>query len=1134
VSAVASPPLQKSDSTKVLVISGIAAGVLLLLGIGIIVVVILARSGSSILGKPVPGVFNNFTNTVLAPAAPSPPDETMAPGQVGAPTPMMTLPEQAEQEARNGEWEKAYLDARQDLVLQPGESEMTALVQQAQAQLKSQFSNSAQNFEKSGQYAKAAGDAMMVVLLAPDDKAATSYASEMYFRAALAQGQNALAAHDLDEALAGAEGAVAHKPDDADAVNLLKQVRNEISTSHLYLGKNLVPAFTLPVAPAAITNIQPLADGTFLVTGSRTVLCDPVSQKATALPDTECFVPRAGPITILSRRAGGCIDLTGRLLWQPPPHANALALAVSPDGQLISIVIGKTFSVLNTSTGQPVVQTSSPVNLYGINTEQERAEAGGSFSSDGKMCAFRGADCSWNIVDVTSGQIVHTFPDERVTSCGAFGATRYFAYSTADHVSVVDLSNWQEVANIGLPGGIASIDRALDFTSDGKTLAVHARSGALRLFNATTGDQIGKTLPDAGHAFNPDGSVLLLDDGRDFTAYRTTDGAPVGKIPVNNAQCFAYAPDGRLYLGYPNGSVTLLGPPHWTDDTSIRSLSPVPLVDETHAFDAYSTNRANQAIAAIKKQYGLDVVIKAVNGLPSINGLQLLTNNNPGPFYLKLEELGHGSPGFYVLISRFPATTTWGEVPPSSGELLTSDQLKSLGSRLDNLSKSDDEGQALNQFLRELSDDLQQDHPEMTMPAAPEPGAISAAPTATPVPASAPAAPNPTAAVATPAPVVTPPPLVSSPAPATPAVMPSSAPNSPPVAPAPIDAAPAAASVATAPAPSAPPVNAGYPPPGGIKTNTVVIAPNGSFRLEEWNHPVPGMPTAHFEGWLVGNDGSAAVLPDIPLGTYGSANTAGPSQYAISPDGKYIVRYGKIAQGLGGAYLYQRQDGLNYQAIAPDLYSKVESFFESTAHLAVPYYIVEFSRWLPNGDPALTIRGSTDHKDGGVRGWECVYDPATGQFSIDTAVAAADQAAITYPPSGGTAGTSPAPGGPVAETPPAPPTEEEARDFDAQEILQRSVTIYSNGMAELNENFQDDYKNRTFEYEGIVGRHNNAERLIVFKGGGIFPNNWDLQVKGNPNRFPINSRVHIRFILRDIKKFPFTGWSFRGDDVEKI
>jgi hypothetical protein len=67
-----------------------------------------------------------------------------------------------------------------------------------------------------------------------------------------------------------------------------------------------------------------------------------------------------------------------------------------------------------------------------------------------------------------------------------------------------------------------------------------------------------------------------------------------------------------------------------------------------------------------------------------------------------------------------------------------------------------------------------------------------------------------------------------------------------------------------------------------------------------------------------------------------------------------------------------------------------------------------------------------------------------------------------------------------------------------------------------------------------VGRHNEKEGLVIFRGGGVFPYNWDLQVAGNLKSYPINSKVHIQFVLTDLKKFPLAGWSFRGENVSRV
>jgi hypothetical protein len=189
-----------------------------------------------------------------------------------------------------------------------------------------------------------------------------------------------------------------------------------------------------------------------------------------------------------------------------------------------------------------------------------------------------------------------------------------------------------------------------------------------------------------------------------------------------------------------------------------------------------------------------------------------------------------------------------------------------------------------------------------------------------------------------------------------------------------------------------------YPPAGGT-LGTVLEAPGGQFRLEQW-----GLNAGGNQIWMVGKNGETARLPAVPLPAYrGNSDTVGVgTEFNFSQEGKYLLCGQKIAHGERGVYLYRQVKGPVYEVLIPDLYLRASAFFTRATKFSWYYGsgIVEFSAWQPDGGLALTLRGAfTPDKgrtrSGGVAGWRCVLSPETGDFSIPADWTAANTKAIS-------------------------------------------------------------------------------------------------------------------------------------------
>ncbi len=621
------------------------------------------------------------------------------------------------------QWVTAVADANQALQVRYNDAAMQEVIAMARS---GAAMDDAKNALAAGNFDQAILAARAALWMQPDNKEMADLIGQASYQQGMAKANSGLASNDLDTAFDGAEEAVAHKPDSQEAEELLKKIRAAISTSHGYFGRHLVPVWDLKVSNGPIMNLYPSnVDKTFVVAaGTDALLCDPVQKTTLKLPInvSDGLTPASGPFIFLSRNGGGCnrIDVQGNVLWS----TDKLPQNVSPDGKLIAcldpevINTGQSHALylLDATTGRTAFTVDVKMTNGHFFKSGGKPDICGGFSKDGKLGAYRGADGAWNVVDLSAGKVVHTFPSQGPVSFASFGGDN-FAYSNASQVAVENTTNWQDVTSVNISGGMAPVDSALEVTSDGKTLVVQGANEGLRLFNAVTGDPIGKPLGSGGHVLSRDGSAILMINGRDFNAFRTSDGVAIGTISQASASGYAspvFSPDG-IYLPHDDGSVELRSPQTWPDVSGIRSLTPHQIIDQANLFDPDTLGRTDAAIAKIKQQFGIDVIVQANPGVPNNIPVQPdLTNANTIlPSYLKDLQATQGTPGFYIVITRYPANVTWGEVPPAGGELLNPDQPKSLGGRLDGMIAGGDPAQSLTQFVRELGRDLQQDHPEM-------------------------------------------------------------------------------------------------------------------------------------------------------------------------------------------------------------------------------------------------------------------------------------------------------------------------------------------------------------------------------------------------------------------------------------
>jgi hypothetical protein len=202
-------------------------------------------------------------------------------------------------------------------------------------------------------------------------------------------------------------------------------------------------------------------------------------------------------------------------------------------------------------------------------------------------------------------------------------------------------------------------------------------------------------------------------------------------------------------------------------------------------------------------------------------------------------------------------------------------------------------------------------------------------------------------------------------------------------------------------------------PPQGFQRTQVVQPSDISFRLEEWksNDNKGSFGQFLFQTWLIPKSGSGVRLSDIPRDGF-SADTFGfESTYSFSPTSRYIFREQKVWHCRSGAYIYERDTGLAYHVLVPDLDKRAVEFFQRDTGLKfeADCGIVEFVNWVSPDAVAISLRGYSTGPLGmlavsgsigrelSIFNWRCVFSIPSQSFSIPGEWVGTDKAAIAKP-----------------------------------------------------------------------------------------------------------------------------------------
>ena len=84
------------------------------------------------------------------------------------------------------------------------------------------------------------------------------------------------------------------------------------------------------------------------------------------------------------------------------------------------------------------------------------------------------------------------------------------------------------------------------------------------------------------------------------------------------------------------------------------------------------------------------------------------------------------------------------------------------------------------------------------------------------------------------------------------------------------------------------------------------------------------------------------------------------------------------------------------------------------------------------------------------------------------------------------------------------------------------------GVTLSQEHFNRAFSGEVVEFVGTVADINHDENLVVFHGGGVYPDNWDVQLKPHGQKFSVGHTYRVIFRLTHLRDEPLAGYSFRG------
>jgi hypothetical protein len=188
--------------------------------------------------------------------------------------------------------------------------------------------------------------------------------------------------------------------------------------------------------------------------------------------------------------------------------------------------------------------------------------------------------------------------------------------------------------------------------------------------------------------------------------------------------------------------------------------------------------------------------------------------------------------------------------------------------------------------------------------------------------------------------------------------------------------------------PAAPPSDKSAP------SGSAVVSPHGTFRIDHEDELSAKTGRDESAFWLVSTrDSSRRVrLPEIPLHDVEDGATSAtigyPSEFAISPDERFILRSQKLYHGANAAYLYTRVRDLTYRPAARARVDRtVKRFFAQLVggRELEQMGIIELVEWSGDGKSLVVSLRGREIAGYDVLGWKCTVDLVSGRVRLTEA-----------------------------------------------------------------------------------------------------------------------------------------------------
>jgi WD40 repeat protein len=302
------------------------------------------------------------------------------------------------------------------------------------------------------------------------------------------------------------------------------------------------------------------------------------------------------------------------------PHADTYALfashALTPDGSLLAAVHEDgSVGIWNTADGRKVLSMRTPGEYYAsvaLSPDGKTLATGCGTGKGGRVSLWDAETCKKRRdLDGVSGLATGLAfsPDGTLLAAAGIGVT----------TSVWDMATGTMLADVHRPGDFFYMTYVMQFSPDGKYLAVGYGCGTPALRELATGREVEELLHDSRSprgltpavALSPDGKVLAAPvDMHQIGLWDVATGKERARLVGHDGLIYslAFAPDGRTLVSGGSDNMAYV----WEVPAALRTPDPAPPVlsaeelgalwEDLAARDATKGHRALWALAASPRQ----------------------------------------------------------------------------------------------------------------------------------------------------------------------------------------------------------------------------------------------------------------------------------------------------------------------------------------------------------------------------------------------------------------------------------------------------------------------------------------------------------------------------------------------------